>query len=521
MSASLDLFPLRTSSNHYPDLPDHLAVSSFLAHPPSPYARPLARRPSSAYLPFVPLTPIMASPLLTPDLPHAPSPAAVLDSAAAHDPPLPQHQQADYISHHANPTWTTSPPTPPSKQPSPSPPSPLHALGGRTSSSARSSLPGSVTSSTASTNRSGPRPASIASYAPTPLSCSYSPDLSSESRTTSAPTARASALPTRRLSLPSDLSEPLPPRPQLAKELPPLPMHPQSTAVDRAETLLPSLSRRQGHADALAPRPDGASASAGAEQTETGTLRAHARRLFSLADDDDGDADGDLSDSEDRVQKSSAREGTDSGQESAAAQATARDRDQEKERAERVRRYHALMELLTTEVGYLLDLRVLVTVYLDQLLLLSAASPSAIAAVPVGPSALPAPPLPLPSSGRSMSSGLSALFPSSRSSFFHHHSPAPSPSPSIADFLAGSTNVVDADDDRPRDRTRQSSGTSTSTDGTSRERERDNENLARIPPYSGRPGKSTRGRWKTCAGTGRRWCRIWSSMWSRSSRPRL
>ncbi|CDO75892.1 hypothetical protein BN946_scf184523.g1, partial [Trametes cinnabarina] len=300
MSASLDLFPLRPSSNHYPDLPDHLALSSFLAHssnphspaPASSYARPLARRPSAAYLPFVPLTPIMASPLLTPDLPHAPSPAAVLDTpASAHDPPLPQHQQADHISHHANPTWTTSPPTPPSKLPSPSPPSPLRAIRRRTRSTAISSLPGSVTSSTVSTTRSGPRPASIASYAPTPLSCSYSPDLSSESRTTSAPTARASALPTRRLSLPSDFFKPLPPRPQSVKELPPLPMHPQSAAVHRpadAETLPPSLSRYPGHADALASRTDGASARAGADNT----LRAHARRLFSLADDDDDDADG-------------------------------------------------------------------------------------------------------------------------------------------------------------------------------------------------------------------------------------
>ena len=37
-------------------------------------------------------------------------------------------------------------------------------------------------------------------------------------------------------------------------------------------------------------------------------------------------------------------------------------REQQKERAERLRRYHALMELLTTEVRCLLDLRALVTV---------------------------------------------------------------------------------------------------------------------------------------------------------------
>ena len=40
----------------------------------------------------------------------------------------------------------------------------------------------------------------------------------------------------------------------------------------------------------------------------------------------------------------------------------ARVQELQRERAERLRRYHALMELLTTEVGYLFDLRALVTV---------------------------------------------------------------------------------------------------------------------------------------------------------------
>ncbi|OSD04518.1 hypothetical protein PYCCODRAFT_1465988 [Trametes coccinea BRFM310] len=557
MSASVDVLPHRPSlldrraSNNYPDLPDSLSVSSLLAHGPnahSPaagpsYSRPVARRPSGAFLPFVPLTPIMASPLLTPELAHAPTPAAVLDSTArppmsGHDPPQPlaqhqHHHQRDYISHHApppNPTWTTSPPTPPSKQPSPStsrgaasspPQSPLRAARGRTKSNSKPAVAGTLRSRSASTNRSGPRPASLASYTPTPLSRSYSPSSSFASPKPSASSA-AAALSARRLSLPSDLSKPLPPRPGSAdgalKELPPVPMDQGSARIDapgEAETLLPSLSRRAAHAHAdaaaVTTQADGASAGTGAGETETGTVRGRAKKLFRL-DDDEGEPEGDLSDAEERGrdalgggQKRGGRERTESGQEMAAVEDRARHREQEKERAERVRRYHALMELLTTEVGYLLDLRVLVTVYLDQLLLLSAPPQSAVAPATMAPSVLPTPPLaqplslgvPLPSSGRSMSSGLSALFPSSRSSFFHH-SPAPSPSPSTTDFLAGGgATVVDADEDSARDRTRQSSGASTSVESTSRERERererDKENLERVaPPYSVRPGKSTR-----------------------------
>ncbi|KAI9064856.1 Dbl homology domain-containing protein [Trametes sanguinea] len=549
MSASLDVLPHRPSlldrraSNNYPDLPDRLSVSSLLGQASKPQSAPaVARRPSGAFLPFVPLTPIMASPLLTPELAHAPTPAAVLDNAArqpmsGHDPPRPQveHQQQDYISHHAsppNPTWTTSPPTPPSKQPSPStslgaasspPPSPLRAVRGRTKSNSKPAVARTLRSRSASTNHSGPRPASLASYTPTPLSRSYSPSSSFHAPKTSASPAPA-ALSARRLSLPSDLSKPLPPRPGSAdgalKELPPVPMDQGSAEIDgpgEAETLLPSLSRRSAHAlaDAAAPAPAAVATQMDGASAGTGTVRGRAKKLFSL-DDDEGEpeAEGDLSDSEERGQealgggqKRGGRGRTESGQEIAAVEDLARHREHEKERAERVRRYHALMELLTTEVGYLLDLRVLVTVYLDQLLLLSAPSPSAVppATAPVGPSGLPTPPLaqplclgvPLPSSGRSMSSGLSALFPSSRSSFFHH-SPAPSPSPSTTDFLAGSgATVVDADEDSARDRTRQSSGASTSTESTSRERERerekDKENLERVvPPYSGRPGKSAR-----------------------------
>ncbi|KAH9899529.1 hypothetical protein C8Q73DRAFT_639643, partial [Cubamyces lactineus] len=539
MSASLDVLAHRPSlldrraSNNFPDRPDRLSVSALFASPSqgqsaSPnYARATApRKPSAPLLPFVPLTPIMASPLITPDVAHAPTPAALLDGAArqhssGHDPPV---QEQDYISHHhaspPNPTWTTSPPTPPSKltaspraaaSSSAALPVPMRASRGRSNSSSISS----GRSRSASTHRSGPRPASIASYAPTPLSRSYSPAPSlAEPKTTTASAQGVTHTHTRRLSLPADLSKPLPPRPVSAlgapKELPPVPTssfaHANASAVIDAaleaepETLLPSLSRRS----------DASLKSSAVGSDETSTLRGRAqRKLFRLTDDE---AEGDASDTEEQRateavrapggQKRGAPERTESVQEMTEEEARSSrgsDPAREHERAERLRRYHALMELLTTEVGYLLDLRVLVTVYLDQLMLLSTSShSSATSAGAVGPSGLPTPPLaqplclgvPLPSSGRSMSSlsalSIPSLFPSSRSSFFHH-SPAPSPSPSTADFLAAASAVErDADDGSAGERTRQSSGASTCTDSTSRERdrerERDKENLERVPP---------------------------------------
>ncbi|KAI0329540.1 hypothetical protein GY45DRAFT_1252653, partial [Cubamyces sp. BRFM 1775] len=545
MSASVDVLAHRPSlldrraSNNFPDRPDRLSVSALFASPnhgqsatPN-YARATApRKPSAPLLPFVPLTPIMASPLITPDVAHAPTPAALLDGAgrqhtSGHDPPV---QEQDYISHHhaspPNPTWTTSPPTPPSKltaspraaaSSSAALPVPMRASRGRSNSSSVSS----GRSRSASSHRSGPRPASIASYAPTPLSRSYSPSPSlAEPKTTTTASVQGATHPhARRLSLPADLSKPLPPRPISAlgapKELPPVPSslapaNASSSATEtrgavidavleaEPETLLPSLSRRS--ANSLKGSAVGSD--------ETSTLRGRAqRKLFSLTDDE---AEGDVSDTEEQRateavrivggQKRGAPERTESVQEMVGEEvARGSDPAREQERAERLRRYHALMELLTTEVGYLLDLRILVTVYLDQLMLLStSSSSSATSAAVVGPSGLPTPPLaqplclgvPLPSSGRSMSSlsalSIPSLFPSSRSSFFHH-SPAPSPSPSTADFLAHASPVErDADEGSSGERTRQSSGVSTCTEGTSRERdrerERDKENLERVPP---------------------------------------
>ncbi|KAH9948767.1 hypothetical protein B0H21DRAFT_689481 [Amylocystis lapponica] len=108
------------------------------------------------------------------------------------------------------------------------------------------------------------------------------------------------------------------------------------------------------------------------------------------------------------------------------------------------RRYHALMELLSTEVGYLMDLRALVSVYLEQLHTLSTTAP------------------PHPSSALSIPAlGLSRSIPSSRSSFLHPSSPLPSPSASAASHLGsdpghGPPDEKDREAEREKTRSRSS-----------------------------------------------------------------
>ncbi|KZT70358.1 hypothetical protein DAEQUDRAFT_725646 [Daedalea quercina L-15889] len=86
------------------------------------------------------------------------------------------------------------------------------------------------------------------------------------------------------------------------------------------------------------------------------------------------------------------------------------------------RKYHALLELLATEAGYLMDLRALVKVYLEQLPTLSTASPASSTS----------PTLSIPSLG------LSRSIPSSRSSFLHPH---PSPSTSASSHLSAADDA--------------------------------------------------------------------------------
>ncbi|OBZ70185.1 hypothetical protein A0H81_09694 [Grifola frondosa] len=246
-----------------------------------------------------------------------------------------------------------------------------------------------------SRTRSGARPASIAAL-----------------RAPASPHERVRG-PARRRSLP-DLQKPLPATP---KPLPPAP-------PDRMVALLPSLSRR-------APPPCESALLHGDEETEKGEReRDRGRKLFIL-DADDGEASDreeqeQVSFKERRARVASMIDSLQREQERAAE----RDRERQREERARARRYHALLELLTTEVGYLTDLRALVTIYLDQLLALTTFRQTATPHHSPSSTPQPSPGRPAPSLSALSMTGLSLArtFPASRSSFLNP-SPAPSPSP--------------------------------------------------------------------------------------------
>ncbi|KAI0340772.1 hypothetical protein BDW22DRAFT_347717 [Trametopsis cervina] len=146
------------------------------------------------------------------------------------------------------------------------------------------------------------------------------------------------------------------------------------------------------------------------DESEERTRSGRGRRMFIVGDAEgsDVDVDGEL---ENELENEGGK------RESMVSTA-----EGEKEERRRARRYHALLELVTTEVGYLVDLRALVSIYLAQLPTVDAPAPSA--------------PLtrPSPSSLSISSLGLSRPFPSSRSflhapppSSFHGHNLGPGP----------------------------------------------------------------------------------------------
>ena len=279
------------------------------------------------------------------------------------------------------------------------------------------------------------------------------------------------------MSLPTDLSKPLPPRPgsrtpEALKDLPPIPVRCGSAEVLDAGTvdaLPPSLSRRAAGANATAPH--------------TG-----AKKLFNLADEADFSEDEDVAQRGYKGQPKVAHE--EQGSDRATDQVLMR--EQRKQKAETLRRYHALSELLATEVGYLLDLRALVTVrrssrrpdvpltspqiYLDQLLLLCSPplTPASVGLSSPGNSAVSSAPFTFqPARPLSTFSALSipSLFPCSRTSVLA--SPYPSPLTSGPDNLWGTSS----DGSSSSSRERQPSGSS--SDSSSRE---EKENLSRIFP---------------------------------------
>lgn len=451
------------------------------------------RKTPGAAFPFVPLTPILASPRLTPELGTGGS-----ASLGASEPSRGQLQEKDkekdkgkdkgafqvgaqdiddYLTRGLRrpprhlcrsssettisvampaedppPTWTSTPPTPPQVHPASLAPDQGQGQG-QGPALARGD---STSIAGPNTSRAGRRPASVAVF---PAARSASSPSSAQTR--SAPWLPLSmsmsgdaAHPRRRLSLPPDLSKPLP--------APPAPTHPGPAPAElvcwlsqrhnREGSLSPSpspsplrasaLVQSDSHASdasfksaltTLVPSPIDDGDGGGGEEARLGlTKKGSARKLFHL--------DGDGSDREEREREREKEKRRRSG---SRAKRGSRERERERERERTVsrhsveraqprramdipreeldvqlkkkgsetaldvvevemevevevevevvtvdtgaeerrgretetraelerlragtRRYHALMELLTTEVGYLADLRALVTVRL-------------------------------------------------------------------------------------------------------------------------------------------------------------
>ncbi|KIP01246.1 hypothetical protein PHLGIDRAFT_508477, partial [Phlebiopsis gigantea 11061_1 CR5-6] len=264
-------------------------------------------------LPFVPLTPIMASPRMTPDL-RAPG---------------------DYLSRGLpTPSWTSTPPTPPAA-PRTLAPSPRTS----TSGDARAPAPSNTTYARSTSRTRHARPASVSVFT--------GPSSSAMDLCDDAP--KRPALHSRSVS---------PPRASSAGE---------GRRVKRRRTLpnsLSCLSPPPGPVDRACPPPDDDGAlQPSLSRTKRGGEEARPRRMFTLGGGDCSDNDADAESS--------------TPPQTQASDAPADDRTRAG-----ARRHHALLELLTTEVGYLLDLRALVSVYLEQL-------PSVTAPVPMPPRSSP------------------------------------------------------------------------------------------------------------------------------------
>ncbi|PCH40801.1 hypothetical protein WOLCODRAFT_150832 [Wolfiporia cocos MD-104 SS10] len=438
--------------------------------------------------PFVPLTPIMASPRLTPEIgartrgadraPEEGVEADYLNRGGAHAVLLPLRHSLSCDSAEASgraaaaampspplpsfappPTWTSTPPTPPAK----------HA----------SELPGPLGSRNSSRGRStkGPRPASVAvvptASAIASLTYTSSSSTSLASSVTvrgrlpfppSAGDAKTGPRSRRRMSLPPSLAERMPaPQPPLTGTAASSPVRVGRELRDwerAASPLRAAVVRERGSVRKLFTVGD-ADGSEG-EEVQPSTVRgrsgsvgtrrsrASSRREQAVASETQEQAEGEVCrDSEDEPEEEEEEEEEDTEREVKLGDEAAREREVEDLRRAnaateadverlrvRTRRYHALMELLATEAGYLTDLRALVTVYLEQLPMLSTTTP--------------------PSPAMRPSLALVRSLPSSRSSFLHP-SPVPSPSPSAGSHLgseSGHGPPKEKDKDKGRERER-------------------------------------------------------------------
>ncbi|CCM02330.1 uncharacterized protein FIBRA_04422 [Fibroporia radiculosa] len=397
-------------------------------------------------LPFVPLTPIMASPRLTPDI----SATATVRGAETSWQGIAESEThpggdavatefsdaGDYLTRggqtaassltalslddgvqptvSGTPTWTATPPTPPSRQASPAP-SPVLS---RSASRCRSSRAATVAALPLSRSSSSPSPSLPSSPSPAPSSAAVSAPIvrGRHHYLRSADVFADVAAPRRQMSLPPNLSRPLLATPSHARAgtASSSPVRPPSGLRERTLRPLSAsmvISRgsvsKKGSVRKLFTLEGDTEGSEGEEDREGGPRRERKRRFRSKESGKSEESSPHLDmlgmkSSGDLEQK------TESVREEARKVESATEIELDKLRAG-TRKYHALMELLATEVGYLMDLRALVFVYLEQLPTLTTNFP---------PSSF-TPTLSLPSLG------LARNFPSSRSSFLH-----PSPSPS-------------------------------------------------------------------------------------------
>ncbi|EKM59749.1 uncharacterized protein PHACADRAFT_137914 [Phanerochaete carnosa HHB-10118-sp] len=384
------------------------------------------RAPSSSLLSFVPLTPIMASPRMTPDigagsgafatasLSGGVASASNSDSASSSSAST-SLGEGDYLTrgHPAlplsgdslaqsppTPLWISTPPTPPTKD--------RHLVSPRSSAGIQGCESGTAGPSNITRSSQGhARPASVAVFpeyrAPTSpsmncydVSSSRRPHITSRSvsppraarcipRSGSSGDICTTAGVKRRKTLPRQFGKTLSSSPAAVEIRP-------HTATHDAENnvLLPSLSRSpRKKAKNMFP--------CHTPSRDVSVSSSRTRKVFTLGGGEDSDNEG---------------EGSGDGSHESAEKAETQpqevrspvDDETPSESAKGMRRYHALLELLATEVGYLLDLRALVSIYLEQL-------PSLTAPVPA-PLSRPSP------SALSISSlALSRPFPSSRSSF--------------------------------------------------------------------------------------------------------
>ncbi|EGO27863.1 hypothetical protein SERLADRAFT_435630 [Serpula lacrymans var. lacrymans S7.9] len=313
------------------------------SYKPNPeYADPLIQVPSAHALGrtshrsslsarvFAPLTPIIASPISTPATSISPNTFCLnSDTEEEQD-----HQssksksEVDYLSQGGSvrsptsiltPTWTSTPPTPPPKF--------VH----RTSSSISNRPSSSLTPSISS-----------------PASCWHDPLCNGEKA------KRRASLP------PMSLSKPLPPTP------PPPP--PSISKSPRAYHVRKGSKNNGSPLRAIVTENQAEHFLQGREKGRLSSQPSRPKPLFQIPDDGNSDKEDDSHTVESKLISNAVglEEPDLKSPRSLSATTSISSVGQQSiiGKKDFARKYHALMELLTTETGYLIDLRILVTVYL-------------------------------------------------------------------------------------------------------------------------------------------------------------